>query len=904
MITELQRWAQSKGDKVFFYAQQDEGMLSFSYQQTQFAAATLAREINKRGLADSGYVACNLYNGPEFVFLALAAAYGKFTLAVLNPRLSEEEQLFRKIELENATKSGTVEVLTEGAIDRFLLEGMGMTLLDLARLEGSIPASPQAEAIEKFADLAVAEFDRKRIGIIMFTSGTSGTPKATQLSWENLVGSADSANTALVKPGRGMWQLVLPMCHIGGFQVMTRSLLNENPFILYKTYQPSRILNDALTYNVTHISVVDKILSDLLDEDHDKIISQYSCILLGGAALNDKTIRKALRAKAKVFASYGMTETSSMIACAPISRGFDGGLYLLPGYHSRIMRPDEKGVGLLHVQGPGIFSGYLNARSALSADGWFVTGDRALMDQNESLFVFERNEDLIISGGENIYPAEVREQLLRVPGVTDACVFGVADETWGYRPVAFIQADYSALALEKDHDMLGLSEEETGIHPATCPQEFARMIHTYLDSRMSHLHHPKHILVLNEFPRTAVGKPNIQKLKQQYDRRIDIKSVSLYRIKQPFVNPVKTSKAIVKERESFFVEIEDWAGRTGISECVSFSTNWYLPETVEEDYAVVKDLIASIIMNERYLHPSEVSRSLATFPALASYPMAKAAIEPAFWDLYGKIVGKPLYELIGGEADKKQVPGGVVIGIMSNEETLQAVDRAVNAGYNRVKIKISPASAFEKVVLVRNKYPELSIFLDANQSFTEEYLDVLHKFDSLNITCIEEPLDPTYEPAQGKMSLLERLSLLQETLETPICLDESVVTAEDMEHAMSLDNLRCYAVKIAKFGGVQPALDFCHWARENDIRVWMGGMFDTGVSKRLHAAFETLSWVDLSGDISDYHEYFANDASFPPLEMRNGFLPLNESGYEAGLGCVLNKPYLEKCKLEVSTLVK
>lgn len=903
MIRELQALAQEKGSKVFFYAQVGKHMLSFSYRQTRFAAAALAREIERRGINQSGYVACNLFNGPQFVFLAFAAAYGGFSLAALNPRLSDEERMLRKIELENVAEEGKVEVLTEQTIDRMLLEGMGISLLDLARLDGIIPAYPRAVEVLEYAEKKERTFDNASVGIIMFTSGTSGTPKATQLTWKNLMGSARSANQALCKPGKGVWQLVLPMCHIGGFQVMVRSLLNKTPFILYSHYSPTRVLNDVLTYKVTHISVVDKILSDLLDKDTDRIISQYSCILLGGAALNNKTIRKALRAKAKVFASYGMTETSSMIACAPLSRGFDGGLHLLPGYETRIMNPDNKGVGLLHVQGPGVFKGYLNAHSALSADGWFVTGDRAIVDRDNFLYVFERTEDLIISGGENIYPAEVRDELLRVPGINDAYVFGTADETWGYRPVAFVKADYSQEAIDRDHKALGLTEEETGIHAATCVQEYVRMVHSYLEPRMSHLHHPKHILAVDEFPRTTIGKTDAQALKQRYDRRIDIKSISIYRVKQPFLNPVKTSRAEVVDRESFFVEIEDWAGRTGISECVSFATNWYLPETIEEDYAVVKERIAPIVMNERYLHPSEVSRSLATFPALAPYPMAKAAIEPAFWDLYGKIVGKPLYQLIGGSSEENCVSGGVVIGIKSNEETLQAVDRAVEAGYSRVKIKISPTSALEKVALVREKYPDLTIFLDANQSFTEEQLDVLYKFDALNITCIEEPLNPHYVPAQGKMNVLDRLSILQETLKTPICLDESVVTAQDMEYAMSLPNLRCYAVKIAKFGGVQPALDFCTWAHENNVQVWMGGMFDTGVSKRLHAAFETLSWVNLSGDISDYHEYFENDCAFPPLEMSKGNLYLNTEGFEAGLGCVLNKPYLEKKSVTVCHLV-
>ena len=169
--------------------------------------------------------------------------------------------------------------------------------------------------------------------------------------------------------------------------------------MLYLRYQPSRLLNDALSFKVTHISVVDKILQDLLAYDNDRIIAQYKCILLGGAALNKKTIKQALRARASVFASYGMTETSSMIACAPITRGFDGGLRMLPGYLVHIVQPDKQGVGQLQVKGPGVFSGYLNARAAMSMDGYFVTGDRARMGRDGKLYVYERVEDLIISGG-------------------------------------------------------------------------------------------------------------------------------------------------------------------------------------------------------------------------------------------------------------------------------------------------------------------------------------------------------------------------------------------------------------------------------------------------------------------------------------------------------------------------
>ena len=130
-------------------------------------------------------------------------------------------------------------------------------------------------------------------------------------------------------------------------------------------------------------------------------------------------------------------------------------------------------------------------------------------------------------------------------------------------------------------------------------------------------------------------------LKQLYDKRIDIKRLSLYRIKQPFTVPVKTPKATITERESFFVEVEDWAGRIGISECVSFKTNWYLPETIEEDFRVVRDVIAPIVLGERYIHPSQVSRSLATFADLARYPMAKAAVSLLYGICTAKLLASP-----------------------------------------------------------------------------------------------------------------------------------------------------------------------------------------------------------------------------------------------------------------------
>lgn len=904
MITHLTHWAKRKPDALFFCVQTDKQSIEYTFRRAHIAASALARELQRHGLQPGATFACNMYNGAELVVLSLAAAYGGYTLALLNPRLSAEERQLRLVELENATGEQGMDVFTNQIVNRLLIDATGFDAASFGRLpsDAAVLTRLQVE-LDQFVQTCAENFDGSDAGLVMFTSGSSGTPKAAFLTWNCLMASAAAANDALAIEGEGVWQMVLPMCHVGGFQIMVRSLLNGSTFVVYERYQPQRILNDVLSFRATHISVVDKILADLLEHDHDRIITQYSCILLGGAELNEKTIQKALRAKAKVYASYGMSETASLIATAPVTRNFDGALHVLDGYDVRIMRPDEDGIGQLHVAGPGIFEGYLNARKASSVDGYFVTGDRASLDRNGLLRVYARTEDLIISGGENIYPAEIRDVLLNIPGVSDAYVFGTADETWGYRPVAFVEADYSAETIARDHEELGLDPAETGIRAASCPQEFAHMIHDYLDDHMSKLHHPKHILVLDEFPLTVAGKVDRMALKQRYDKRIDIKRLSIYRIKQPFVHAVKTPKTTVEERESFFVEIEDWAGRLGISECVSFKTNWYLPETIEEDFRVVRDSIAPIVLGERYLHPSQVSQSLATFPDLAKYPMAKAAVEPAVWDLYGKIVGQPLSKLIGG-SNQEKILGGVVIGLGTPEEACNQVDAAVAAGYTRVKMKVQPDTVLACVAKVREAHPDLVIMLDANQSFDETNLDVLVKLDEYNIACIEEPYNPAYVPKNGDTNLFARLSELQDNIKTPVCLDESVVTASDMEQAMDFENLRCYALKVAKFGGIQPTLDFYTWAREQDKLTWMGGMFDTGVSKRMHAAFATLPGMDLPADVSDYSEYFNHDTALPPLELDNGELVLNTVDHPAGLGCVLDKEYLQSVLVDEVTITK
>lgn len=948
MISTFESMARRCPQRTCFSYVDEAGVeTAFSYRETRMLSAAVASLLRARGVRRGDFVIVDLPNCPMFVFLALAAAYGDFVLAAVNHRLSPAEKAARSLEVEHRADA-RVACRIDGARAadllaraKALLAGDDQTGSRLSRPSFAVhDAAATAEArstralgraaagraarrrrdetsrqdaveeIIHFAERSAHVFDPDALALVIFTSGTTGKSKAVPLTWSNLCRSASLSNAALNRRGEGLWQAVLPLFHVGGFQVVVRSLLNGNPFILYCRFDAGRVLGDAVRRHATHVPVVDKMLQDLLavaerspqDSKERAALRGYACILLGGGALNPGTLGRAVALRARVYASYGMTETSSQIAHARVTESFDGGLRLLPGYAVRIVDPGADGFGRLAVRGPGVFNGYLNAQAPRTIDGFFLTGDTAALREGK-LHLRERTGDMFVSGGENIYPAEIRSQILRVPGVADAHVFGAPDKIWGRRPVAFVEG--------------------------SCSAPFVRAA---LERHLSKLHMPRHICMVGELPRLGIGKIDRAAVEALYDQRIELARITLHRIRIPFVEPFKTAKGTLRFRESLIVEVEDHLGRTGLGECVSFETDWYLPETLGQDERVLREVLAPLALGEVYLHPAEAAESFAAHPDAAPFPMARGALEPALWDLYGKIVQKPLWRLIGGKASScagvppledgegpaalggaridapapapaaaprlsecPVVPAGAVVGLASPSESVAAVRRCVEAGYRRVKMKIAPGNFLASVRAVRAAFPDLMLTLDANQSFTEADAGELRLLDALEIAWIEEPLDPRRAvPASGPGDLFARLSRLQRTMGTPLCLDESVVGPGDFARASGYSNLRCYALKIAKMGGVKHALDFVRAARARGIMVWMGGMYDTGISKRLHAAFETLPGVTAPGDVGSTSRYFAIDVTDPPYTADRGSVTLNRGGHAYGLGCELNRGALAR----------
>ena len=891
MIDIFESAAQARPESVFFsYVNRAGEEMSFTYRQTRLLAAQLARRLRDKGVFPGDMVAVDLPNCPLYVILALAAAYGGFGLVALNHRLTDAEKLTRLLELERC--GVRIAHRVDADSEPRLFEQVCNSLLRgdarMGRVDDSL-GGVMEDAIH-FAERAAHTFDPDHRALIMFTSGTTGKPKGAELTWTNLVEAAQASNRVLSPRSlsRGLWQAVLPFFHVGGFQVLVRSVCSRWSLRIYEGFDAAQVLRYAAELHATHISVVDKMLQDMVRHG-GAALGAYQCILLGGGPLNANTVAQALAAKARVFASYGMTETSSQVANTLITSQFTGGLRLLPGYSARIVEPDAEGFGRLALRGPGVFGGYVIARAAFTVDGFFLTGDTAALHEG-CLYIRERTADMFVSGGENVYPAEIVDALVRIPGVADAYVFGVPDVRWGRRPAAVVELAPGA------------------------PPLSAGIIKDALARRLSRLYIPEQICIVDDMPRTGIGKIDRTACEGLFRQHIDVKKVVLHRVRLPFSKPFKTPKETLTYRESVIVEVVDKKGRVGLGECTAFDTDWYLPETLGDDIQVMREVLAPRVIAGTYLHPREVAADLASIEGMERFPMAMSAIEMACWDLYGKVVEQPLWALLGEEFDRltrvaafceeeppavgqaalparrtrpRQVYSGAVVGMGTPARTVAEVRDCVRQGYRRIKLKVAPGKGLPAVRAVRRAFPELLITLDANQSFSLHHMAELRAYDSLDIGWIEEPLDLASAGVSRHEHGLARLASFQHTLAMPICVDESFLNAEEAERMFAYPELRCAMVKIGKFGGIQRSLEFVHHALSEGREVCMSGMYDTGISRFAHAAFQTLPGVVIPGDLGATARYFDADLTVPAYEAPQGIITLNAPGHEHGIGCDL-----------------
>ena len=339
--------------------------------------------------------------------------------------------------------------------------------------------------------LSSSVIDLTAVQSVVFTSGTTGSPKGAQLTYGNWYWGAVGSAIHLGHLPSDRWLAVLPLFHVGGLAILFRSAITSVPVEIHRRFDPARVWH-ALTHGTTLASLVPTTLARLVEtESSARVPTTARVILVGGAGTPPGLIERAVACGLPVAPTYGLTETASQVATLRPDRvrgrvGFSG--QPLPTTELRI--DGEPGqAGEILVRGRTVMRGYVGPDSGLEPDGWFRTGDIGELDDQGYLTVHDRRTDLIVSGGENVYPAEVETVLLAHPGVAEVAVVGRADPRWGTVPVAFV-----------------VPRSDTTIDTDSLASHSRRSLAGYKV--------PTAFLVVDALPRTASGKVRRAELRE------------------------------------------------------------------------------------------------------------------------------------------------------------------------------------------------------------------------------------------------------------------------------------------------------------------------------------------------------------------------------------------------------
>lgn len=458
----------------------EEETLTFS--QLERKARAMALRLIALGVGPNTHVAALLANKAPTVVFIHALMYARGVLVPLNTRLSVTELAWQVTDAQ-----ASFVVYDDDHMEK--IEG----------LKGRIPCptihlSQLEEGEGPLVDPVTFDqpIDLNALNTIIYTSGTTGKPKGAMLSYGNHFWSATGSalNLGLTKDDR--WLCTLPLFHVSGLSIVMRSVIYGITMVLLSRFDPEKVLRWLDEFRITHISVVSTMLAALVEHMPSGYRPNHlRVILLGGGPCPQPLLHKCLDRHLPVYQSYGLTETASQIVTlAPEdvpSKVGSAGKPLFPAQiriidQGRLAEPGQ--VGEIAVSGPNVTMGYYRRKEETAKairDGWLYTGDLGYLDDEGYLYVLDRRNDLIISGGENIYPAEVESVLMEHPLIREAGVIGQADPHWGEVPVAFVVTEKEAR----------LSEEEI--------QAFCR-------DRLARYKIPKKILFVPQLPRNATNK--------------------------------------------------------------------------------------------------------------------------------------------------------------------------------------------------------------------------------------------------------------------------------------------------------------------------------------------------------------------------------------------------------------
>ena len=362
-----------------------------------------------------------------------------------------------------------------------------------------------------------------------------------------------------------------------------------------------------------------------------------------------------------------------------------------------------------------------------------------------------------------------------------------------------------------------------------------------------------------------------------------IQEIILYKMKMRMKNPFTTSFGTEQDRIFLLSEVKNEKGISGWGECVTSDAPLYIEEFTDASWIMLERFLIPQVLKQELQHPDELQKSFRPFKR---NHLAKSALEGAIWDLYAKTKGISLAKALGGV--KSTIEVGISLGIEDDPaQLLQNIEEKLREGFKRIKIKIKPGKDIEVVDLIRDRYPDIPLMVDANSAYTLEDIDTLKQLDQFQLMMIEQPL------MAG--DLLDHAKL-QKELETPICLDESIHSYDDARQAIELGSCKIVNLKIARVGGLSETKRIHDLLEKENIPMWCGGMLESGVGRAHNIAVTTLTNFKLPGDTAPSSRYWERDIINPEVEMENGYIQVPDG---PGIGFEVDRDELEKHLVKV-----
>lgn len=393
--------------------------------------------------------------------LALALLFSKKTIVWLNFRLSTTELLAQ---------------VNDSQLDLCLVTD------ELWRSEFTEPFFPYSklEASKAPAKELMETVELEAIASIMYTSGTTGQAKGVLQSFGNHFYSAVASALNLGLSANDQWLCAVPLFHISGFSILMRGLIYGMTVRLVRRFEPRSVETILVSEPVTIISAVPYMLQELLKQHVTPYNPKFRLVLLGGSSAPKELLLASKKAQLNVVQCYGMTETCSQVVALSSEYALAKlGSVGKPLFTTQIKLAPTTNELLL--KSPALVSGYLNHPELFAKKleaGWYHTGDVAHFDQDGFLYIDGRLDEMLVSGGENIFPQEIEQCYRKLPEIAEIIVVGRPDPIWGEVPVAFVRGQKLAQAA----------------------------LRTYGEKYLAHYKIPKEFIWVKDFPKTASGK--------------------------------------------------------------------------------------------------------------------------------------------------------------------------------------------------------------------------------------------------------------------------------------------------------------------------------------------------------------------------------------------------------------